>query len=214
MLIYDDEQKISAVYNLKTNDELFDDDKNIVHPILRIRKITRPKGKERWEILENNKTVIILRTNSLSKLDVDFLNTINGVQFIMNEYKSGNKSANKIREKLQAHRNKKDNETSREAFERIKGDLHDVWNSINENELDTIQDISNKDVKLIGRIKDILDKRCINNKSITTKKLLKLLKLTGSKYNILISQMIKGGKIVGYKIKAGRYGGIFKENNG
>jgi hypothetical protein len=107
-LVHDeDHNNVSATYNLRTIDELYDEQKDIIFPVLRIKRISRPKNSERWEIIENGETRLSLRRSTITNADAEFLYTTDGVKFLLEQFKSGARTIGKLKESLQAHRKQK-----------------------------------------------------------------------------------------------------------
>ncbi len=95
---------VSATYNLRTADELYDEQKDIVYPIIRIKRITRPRKNERWEIIENDEVCLSIKRNTLTNTDANFLCTVDGIKFVLSEFKNGARTAGKLRESLRKFR--------------------------------------------------------------------------------------------------------------
>ena len=106
-LVQDHENNVSATYNLKTIDELYDEQKDIVFPMLRIKRVSRPKNNERWEIIENGEIKLSLKRSALTNVDAEFLYTVDGIKFLLEQFKVGVRTIGKIKESLQSHRKQK-----------------------------------------------------------------------------------------------------------
>ena len=86
---------------LRQNNELFDDEDNVVHKIIRVRrKKTSSKG-EYWEILENDKVVLELKGYRFSNKEKQFLRMPEGIKAIMKLYQEGNYSVSKIKKGIE-----------------------------------------------------------------------------------------------------------------
>jgi hypothetical protein len=85
---------------LKQSDILFDEDDDIVYPVLSIRRAKLPKNGEEWEIIEDGKIVLILRGSRFTKKEKNVLRTPEGIKAVLDEYKSGTRSVNKIKNLL------------------------------------------------------------------------------------------------------------------
>lgn len=72
--------------SLRTENEFFDENKNIRYPSVSIKRI-KTKNREDWEILENNKSVLLLYGDNFSEDEKQFLRSINGIQFVLSIYK-------------------------------------------------------------------------------------------------------------------------------
>jgi hypothetical protein len=88
-----------TVLNNQSN-ELFDDESHIVHKLINVKRVGLPRNGESWEILEDDRVVFTLKGVRLTNKEKALLRTVEGIQILMNEYKSGNKSVAGIRRKL------------------------------------------------------------------------------------------------------------------
>jgi len=93
--------------SLKQNDDLYDDDKDVIHSVLNIKRVELPHNGEDWEILENGKVVFVLKGVRLTKKEKSILRTADGINLLLKEYKAGNTSVNKIKTKLRNYWKKK-----------------------------------------------------------------------------------------------------------
>jgi len=85
--------------SLKSDNELFDEEEFVEHPVISIKYKSQRQG-ESWEILENNKLVLLLKSPPFTKAEKNFFKTPEGMRFIMNSYKEGLTSANKIKQQI------------------------------------------------------------------------------------------------------------------
>ena len=106
VLVSDEENNVSATYNLRTTDELFDEQQNVVYPILRVKRLCRPKDNERWEITSGDELVVTLKRSVLANVDAELLYSADGIKFLLDTVKKGNRSPAKIKEALQEYRRK------------------------------------------------------------------------------------------------------------
>lgn len=74
---------------LRRDDLFYDDEKNIIHPILRIKLVCLGKSGERWEILENKKIVLSIPSYRFSKKEKKYLYGFDGMQQMLKLYKQG-----------------------------------------------------------------------------------------------------------------------------
>jgi hypothetical protein len=77
---------------------------NIVYPTIRIKRISRPKNSERWEIIQNGDVCLSIKRSTIANRDAEFLYTIDGIRFLLEEFKKGSRTVSKIKEALQARR--------------------------------------------------------------------------------------------------------------
>jgi hypothetical protein len=97
-----DEEKneSKSFYLLRADNELFNDDSYIAQKVINVKRVKLPKQGEDWEILEDNKIVLSLKGTRFTNSEREFLRTVDGMKFLMNQYKSGKKSVVKIKEEL------------------------------------------------------------------------------------------------------------------
>ncbi len=85
--------------NLKEN-EFFKTENYIPHVMIRVKR-TISKGEEQWKVLENNTTVLILKSSRFTNKEKEFLRTQDGFNYIINGFKSGWRSINKFKTNLE-----------------------------------------------------------------------------------------------------------------
>ena len=88
-------------YNLsKFEYDLFHDEDNVVEKIIRVKRFSLPNDGEQWKIYENNKALLTIEGKNLTKKEKSFLRTIDGVNFLINQYKLGINSFNHLKIEL------------------------------------------------------------------------------------------------------------------
>lgn len=93
----DDEKKMNNFSILKQNDNLFDDNDYVAHQLLTVKRVNLPGNEEEWEVINNNRIVFILPGARLTKKEKNVMRTVVGFRILINEFKSGNRSINKIK---------------------------------------------------------------------------------------------------------------------
>jgi hypothetical protein len=79
-------------YNLsKFEYDLYHDEDNIVEKVIRVKRFSSD-NTEKWKIFENTKVIITLEGSKLSTKEKEFLRTVEGVNFLINQCKNGIKS--------------------------------------------------------------------------------------------------------------------------
>jgi len=97
-------------YNLsKFEYDLYHEEDDIAEKVIRVKRVSLPNKGERWKVFSDNKIIFTIEGNKLSKKEKEFLQTIDGVNFILTHAKSGFTSFNKFRVEL---KNKVDNKLS------------------------------------------------------------------------------------------------------
>lgn len=94
----DEEDTMTALYKLDS--ELFDEESNVVHKLINVRRIELPQNGEDWEILEDNKVMFIVKGVKLTKKQRSFLRSLQGISSLMELYKEGQINMNKIKNKI------------------------------------------------------------------------------------------------------------------
>lgn len=87
--------------SLKADNELFNEEDYVAQTVINVKRIKLRKGGEDWEVRENNKVVLTMKGTRFSKAEKAFLRTVEGMKFVVDAYKSGNKSVVKIKQKMQ-----------------------------------------------------------------------------------------------------------------
>lgn len=86
---------------LRADNELFnEEDSSVVHSVINVKRIKLPKNGEDWEILVDGKITVTMKGTRFSTQEKDFLRTVEGMKFLVAEYKKGKKSVVKIKEEL------------------------------------------------------------------------------------------------------------------
>jgi hypothetical protein len=87
----------------KFEHDLYIEENDVVMPIIRVKWFGSPKGKERWKIFRDDVPIFLVDGAKLSKKGREFLRGINGTNFMIGAYKSGQtKSFSAFRAALKA----------------------------------------------------------------------------------------------------------------
>lgn len=99
---YIEEGSENKIFHLqKTDNELFNEKDAIAYPVLRVKRVTKKKdNSEDWQLFSNNELVLLLKGSRFSTTEKSFFRTVEGIKFIIEQYKSGKKSVVKIKEAL------------------------------------------------------------------------------------------------------------------
>lgn len=84
----------------KFEHDLYHEEEDIALPVIRVKKINLPNKGEKWKVMSDNKLVFLIESNKISKKEKQFLQTIEGFNFILNQAKIGIKSLNNFRIEL------------------------------------------------------------------------------------------------------------------
>ena len=82
--------------------ELHKEEDNVVEPVIRIKRFSGPNKGEKWKIFEDNKIIMIIEGSKLSKNEREFLYSVDGVQWLLSEYKKGIKSFSALKKAIKA----------------------------------------------------------------------------------------------------------------
>lgn len=93
-----DEEKHKAIS--KQDGELFDEKSYIPHDMINVRRNRLPRNGVEWEVLVNKKSVLVLKGIRFSKKEIKFLETPEGLLYIMAGYRSGLKNTSAFKKSL------------------------------------------------------------------------------------------------------------------
>lgn len=86
---------------LRTDNELFNEyDSAIVHSVINVKRVKLPKNGEDWEILVDGKVAVTMKGTRFTNAEKDFLRSVDGMKFLVSQYKDGKRSVVKIKEEL------------------------------------------------------------------------------------------------------------------
>lgn len=93
-----EEFKEQTKHNLsKFEYDLYHEEDDIAEKVIRVKRITMPNKGEKWKLFEDNKLLFIVEGTKLTNKEKEFLRTIDGVNFLINQCKSGIKSFNALK---------------------------------------------------------------------------------------------------------------------
>ena len=88
-------------YNLsKFEFDLYDEESNKPHKVVRVKRFSVPNKGEKWKIFEDNKVMFIVEGSKLTNKEKAFLRTVEGIGFLLSSYKKGIKSFNSLKNEL------------------------------------------------------------------------------------------------------------------
>lgn len=94
-----DHQNVKSVLS-KFDYDLFDEEKDVVERVVRVKRVQMPNKGEKWKITEDGKVVFIVEGTKISKKEREYLRTPDGFNFLIAQYKVGIKSVNKLKIEL------------------------------------------------------------------------------------------------------------------
>jgi hypothetical protein len=88
-------------YNLsKFEYDLYHEEDDVAEKVIRVKRISMPNKGEKWKIFEDNKVVFTIEGNKLTNKEKDFLRSVDGVNFLLAQYKEGIKSLNSLKKEI------------------------------------------------------------------------------------------------------------------
>ena len=88
-------------YNLsKFEFDLYHEEDDKIEKIIRVKRISMPNKSEKWKIFENSKVMIVIEGVKLTNKEKEFLRTVEGVIFLIKQYKLGIKSFSTLKSEI------------------------------------------------------------------------------------------------------------------
>ena len=88
-------------YNLsKFDHDLYHEEDDVSEKVIRVKRLSMPNKGEKWKIFEDNKVMFIVEGTKLTNKEKDFLRTVDGVNFLIEQYKAGIKSFNSLKNEI------------------------------------------------------------------------------------------------------------------
>jgi hypothetical protein len=80
--------------------DLYHEEDDVSEKVIRVKRFSVPNKGERWKVFEDNKVVFIVEGSKLLKKEREYLQTIDGFNFILAQAKQGIKSLNGLKAEL------------------------------------------------------------------------------------------------------------------
>jgi hypothetical protein len=80
--------------------DLYTEEDDIALPVIRVKHFSLPNKGEKWKVMNDTKVIFVIEGNKVSKKEREFLQTIEGFNFILSQAKAGIKSLNGFRGEL------------------------------------------------------------------------------------------------------------------
>lgn len=88
-------------YNLSRFDyDLYHEEDDKSEKVIRVKRISMPNKGEKWKIFEDNKVMFVVEGTKLNNKEKEFLRTVDGVNFLIAQYKEGIKSFNSLKNEI------------------------------------------------------------------------------------------------------------------
>lgn len=96
-------------YNLsKFEHDLYHEEDDVSEPVVRVKRVSMPNKGEKWKVMHDNKIIFTVESTKISKKEREYLQTIEGFNFILAQAKIGIKSLNSFRTELKKTIDKKE----------------------------------------------------------------------------------------------------------
>ena len=80
--------------------DLYHEEDDKAEKVIRVKRVAMPNKGEKWKIFEDNKVMFVLEGTKLTNKEKDFLRTVDGVNFLITQYKQGIKSFNSLKNEI------------------------------------------------------------------------------------------------------------------
>ncbi len=88
-------------YNLsKFEFDLYHEEFDVSEPVIRVKRVAMPNKGQKWKIMLDTKVVFTIESSKISKKEREYLETVEGFNFILSQAKIGIKSLNSFRTEL------------------------------------------------------------------------------------------------------------------
>lgn len=88
-------------YNLsKFEYDLYHEEDDKSEKVIRVKRFSMPNKGEKWKIFEDNKAMFVVEGTKLTNKEKEFLRTVDGVNFLIAQYKQGIKSFNSLKNEI------------------------------------------------------------------------------------------------------------------
>lgn len=88
-------------YNLsKFEYDLYHEEDDVAEKVIRVKRSSMPNKGEKWKVMNDNKVIFTIESPKISKGEREYLQTVEGFNFILTQAKTGIKSLNSFRIEL------------------------------------------------------------------------------------------------------------------
>ena len=88
-------------YNLsKFEYDLYHEEDDVAEKVIRVKRVSMPNKGEKWKIFEDNKVMFVVEGSKLNNKEKDFLRSVDGVNFLIAQFKQGIKSFNSLKNEI------------------------------------------------------------------------------------------------------------------
>lgn len=91
----------NSKYSLSKFDfDLYHEEDDVASKVIRVKRVAMPNKGEKWKIMNDNKLIFTIEGTKISKKEKEFLQTVDGFNFMLSQAKAGIKSLNSFRVEL------------------------------------------------------------------------------------------------------------------
>lgn len=88
----------NSKYNLsKIEMDLYHEEYDVAEKVISVKRVSLPNNGVKWKISENNKVMFVVEGSKLTKKEREFLQTADGFNFLIAQFKAGIKSFNALK---------------------------------------------------------------------------------------------------------------------
>lgn len=88
-------------YNLSKIDlDLYHEEQDVVEKVISVKRVSMPNKGQKWKIMIDSKVIFAVEGPKISKKEREFLETVDGFNFMLAQAKAGIKSLNSFRTEL------------------------------------------------------------------------------------------------------------------
>jgi SMC interacting uncharacterized protein involved in chromosome segregation len=80
--------------------DLYHEEDDIAEKVIRVKRSSMPNKGEKWKVMQDNKVIFTIESTKISKREREYLQTVEGFNFILAQAKTGIKSLNSFRTEL------------------------------------------------------------------------------------------------------------------
>lgn len=99
--VTDEVKEQNSKYNFsKFEYDLYHEEDDVAEKVIRVKRSSMPNKGEKWKVMQDNKIIFTIESTKISKGEREYLQTIDGFNFILSQAKTGIKSLNNFRVEL------------------------------------------------------------------------------------------------------------------
>lgn len=103
-------------YNLsKFEFDLYHEEDDVAERVIRVKRVAMPNKGDKWKVMNDNKVIFTIESTKVSKKEREYLQSVEGFNFMLAQAKIGIKSLNAFRTELKKVIGKKDSATKTPA---------------------------------------------------------------------------------------------------